>query len=438
MSRTIETKRKRGRPRKIDNTLTPAAVEEIDEIEDLLQELPSNYRVTVDRVEPEWCAGYCGKFFVSTASRVSLEEIKRRFGGHVFRVKIYNESGQLSKQRMISIDEVPRREGKTINRDGTTDEPKPEPKEKTQQISDHVGDIMSSNLPAQLKRQMIAMFSGFPMYNPPAPAAPPEKDPKEQLQVYQMINDMMQSNRDSQAKMARANMELLEAVFDLKMKTAQASAPADPLNQLNQTIELVRAMNGVKSELQPATEESLASQLIGGSLPMVHDAISEYIRLKKATVQAELQKNIAMQSSRPPIEKRINSNPDASRVIGAGENIDPVTRAREMARLFKSLSPENQADAMGTFFSELEKDETALEHEQNKIENIAPVEKFDRMEEMEVLDSDDRATLNHARGGNGNTVKTGHVPHRERAGTAENDDPLNRPGNPERFSIPSD
>lgn len=432
-----EIKRKRGRPRKIDNTLSPAAVEQIDEIEDLLEELPANYKVTVDRVEPDWCAGYCGKFFVSTATRVSLEDIKRRFGGRVFRVKIFNESGQLSKQRLISIDEMPRREGKPINMDGTTVEDKPEPKEKAPQKTDYISELLASNLPAESKQRMISMLSGFPVYSPPAPPQP-EKDPKEQLQVYQMINDMMQSNRDSQAKMARANMELLEAVFDLKMKTAQASAPTDPLNQLNQTIELVRAMNGVQSELRPPGDESLASQVINNSMPMLQGVLSDFMSLKKAQVQAELQKNIAVQNNRPEIPARVPPGAPRMPRIASGTDSDPVSAAREMAAMFRSLSQDEQTLAMSEFFSALEQNdggESITDH--NYMEKIVDAEKFGTIGDIDILPADDRDVLKKARGGNGNQAQTDHVPDRNGPGATENDDPADRPGDTPGIGFPT-
>lgn len=425
----MEEKRGRGRPKKIDPT-------DQNEIEDLLAQLPSDYRVMIDRIEPEYCHGYLGKFFIGAGTGVSMDEIKRRWGGRVFKLRIFDEKGKLAKTRTISIDEQPRREGKLIRPDGTTEDYDTKKTESNDiKKTDVFAQIINSNLPDHLKQMYLSHMTGAPVFG-----GFQQREPEKDLHVYQLISDMMSSNRESQNAMAKANLELMDSIFEMKRKNMAASAPADPINQLNQTIELVRAMNGVQSELRPQGESNVTSQLIDTSIPMLQNAFSEYIQYKKAAMQLELQKNIAIQNNKPPMPHRIAPTNDMPR-ISSGTASTPIDQAREMAKLFRTMSPEDQSAVMSEFFATLENEnfDDDDENDDNNMENIEPGQNFDTMENIDVLPAEDRAILNaHGGASIDHEIETGHVSNGNGTGTIENNDSIDREGNSGRFEIPAD
>lgn len=421
----LNEKRGRGRPRKIDS-------DEYNDIEDLLAELSGNYKCMLDRIEPEYCSGFIGKFYVGQGSGISLEEIRRRWGGRVFKLRIFDEAGKLAKQRTISIDEEPKREGKPINPDGTTQrENMPVQQHPAQNQNDMFSQIINSNLPDQLKQMYLAHMSGYPFLGA---VHPQQKEPEKEIHFYQLLNDMMKSNRENQTAMAKAQLELMDSIFEMKRKNNAAAAPADPISQLNQTIELVRAMNGVRGELQPQQEESIASQLIGSSLPMLENAFTEFMAYKKAAVQAQLQRSISEQNNRPPITPRIPADDSTPQIAATGESINPLSKAREMAAMFKNLPPNEQASAMSEFFSALENDGNNSKYDQNRNENVERDQNFDTMENIDTLPIEDRAIL-ESLGANGNQIETGHVQNGNGTGTIEDHHKTDRPGNQKRIDF---
>lgn len=442
-------KRGPGRPRKEDT-------DEYNDIEDLLAELDGNYKVMIDRIEPEYCKGFIGKYYVGSGSGISLEEIKRRWGGRVFKVRVFDDRGKLSKQRTISIDEEPRREGRPINPDGTTQrDPQNQTTQNQTPSSDMFTQILNSNLSDQMKQLYLAHMAGLPMFG----GMQPQKDPEKDLHFYKLINDMMDQNRNAAQLQAQANLELMGSIFEMKKKYANESAPADPVSQLEKTIELVRAMNGVQSELQPQHETSIASQLIDSSLPMLQNAFTEWMTFKKAAIQAEVQKNLNTQNNRPPLPARIPAAIDMPQMTGRDvrfENYPPPwggvgigipnpslddtrEKARQMARLFRSLPADEQTQVMGEFFAALEPGETngdILESDPAYMENIEPIQNFDTIENKDLLPADDRAIL-ESLGDNGNEIETGHVSDGDGTGAIDGNDQIDREGNSGGFPLPS-
>lgn len=416
-----ETKRGPGRPRNDENT------DNNDDAESMFRNIPHNYTVKVYRLEPEYCDGYVGQYNMGANRELSLEEIKNRFGGSKFELVVYNPGkGGILKRRQIQIDDFPKREGKVINRDGTTQDGQGA----GSPMSSHpMEKIMSLGLPPHLQRQVAAFYLGTPEQSP---EMQPHNNATADLMMQKMIMDMMNQSSRAQMEMMQQQMEMRQSMLKFQRDMEESAKPKNPLGDMDNMIKVIRELNGFKNELGGSENQSLAAQLVESMVPLVEGGLSEFFSFKKIQAQAEMAKNSRIQSDRPELPARqIRTAPPA---LAAAT--DPISQAKHMGALYRNMSEQEQNAVMQAFLQSVEDNGEIMENTQENDDldqdrNIEMSLESDKMELESVLSDEDKAILH----GRQNHIEAGNLSNREHAPATEVDYSTDRPGDTQGISV---
>lgn len=417
------TKRGPGRPRKSDSYRTDQENEELD---NLFADIDQSYTVKVYRQEPEWCAGYLGCFHMGPGKSVSPEEIKNRFGGRTFELVVYDPTrGGIARRRTMMIDDMPRREGEILKRDGTTEKAS---EAAPAQQHHPLDSVMNSHLPPHIKKAAIDYYAGIQPQEQQRKA-----DPQDNFYQQQMMMDMMNQSRQAQMTMMQQQFDMQKRMMDAMREMDESRKPKDPMNDVNTTIKLMREINGIKTELGVGGNESLASQVLETTVPLVETALTEYLGYKRMQAQAQLAAQQNTQQNRPPLPARRPSPPEGVPLIAQAP--DPLKQAQQMAEMYRNLPPHEQTAVMNAFIGALEGptddiNGDDLDHHQNI---ATPLESDTIGDVGEILSVEDQALLN----GHKNQNEGGDVSYSEHAASAHNNDQADREGDPGRFPIPT-
>ena len=350
--------KKPGRPRKSDYTRTDAENEELD---NLFSDISQSYTVKVYRQDPEWCAGYCGSFHLGAGKSLSPEEVKNRFGGRMYDLVVYDPTrGGIARKRTIMIDDVPRREGAEMRRDGTVMDGKSSAQQKTQNPLDA---LMDMPLPPALKRQVAAYYVGIP------DDAKPQNNHTDFLQ-QQMMMDMMNQSRQAQMHMMQQQFDMAKRMMDAMREMDESRKPRDPMHDVNTTIKLMREINGIKSELG-VQNGSLAGQVLETTVPLIETALTEYLAYKKMQAQAQLM---------TPRQPQIPALP--IRDIAPKTTDDPLLNVKQLAQQYKKMDSATQRELMNAFLG-------AMDEPPEIVANSMPYDTI----EADMLTDEDRLIL---------------------------------------------
>lgn len=416
-----------GRPKKDDRT-----PDEERHLDMLFSDIDQSFTVKVYRHDPEWCAGYLGCFHVGAGKGISIEEVKNRFGGRRIELITYDPTrGSIARKKTIMIDDVPRREGDILKRDGTTVESGEQQKQSGFSGGHPLEMLHKLNLPPHLARQAYAYYLGTPE---------PQQETKKsdgtgEMFQQQMMMDMMNQARQSQMTMMQQQFDMQKRMMEAMREMEDSKKPRDPMGEVNTTIKLMREINGIKSELGVGGNDSLASQVLETTVPLVETALTEYLGYKRMQAQAEVQKNMAVQDNKPPLPPRVTSAP-AMPQIPESSPVSPVQQAEQMAAMYKNLPPQEQSAVMNAFIGTLEGPNTLdYQEEIDQNQNIATQLEYDTIDNaQEILTDEDRELLN----GDSNHNEGGHISDRQHATPADNNNQAYRTGDPPGFPTSTD
>lgn len=388
----------------------------IDELDDFLADCgEGTITVRVTRLDPPM--GYCGEFFVTESSPLTLRELKRRFGGRVFQLNTRSSNGQIRKQKTISIDDVPRREGFEILPDGSTMRPGETPQPKEEKEPDLLSALVQAHVPPDVMRRILPYALGYGMM--PEPQQPKQEKQQnayeliQQQQIMEMMNNQL-----------RQQMEFQREMQKLRRENDENQSPKNPYSEMEMIFKMMREIQGFKSEL--GGEHNLASEALASTMELAQNGLAEYLALKKLQAQGEIARNATMQQSARELPQRSPAPQlDQPRVIKQ-EN-DPVKTARDMGAMFRSLDGATQQKVLNAFLG----DEPAT----NPV-NIENIDDSDTIEnEGEFLNAEDREILNGDADPNENEAD--HISDSEHTAPAHDHDPVNRAGDTGGINTPT-
>ena len=84
--------------------------QEVD-LEKLLSEVGEGWRLIVRRVEPEWCDGHLGTIQLDPNEPLSMDSLRRKFGGRKLQFKIQKANGDYVAHRTVKFPDPPRHNG---------------------------------------------------------------------------------------------------------------------------------------------------------------------------------------------------------------------------------------------------------------------------------------------------------------------------------------
>lgn len=414
-------KRGPGRPRKIQTASDHD--EDKRDLEEILADLESNATVKVHRTDPEWASGYCGQFYIAQGRSLTTEEIKNRFGGRILQITIHGPNGKYVKRQTIVIDDVPRREGRPIQRDGTVIDASG----KTADKSKHpLESILALGLPPHLTKQISNYYLGGDAY--------PNGDNRQQtgfqdmfgaVQMQKALMDMMNQSNTAQMQMMQSQFEMQKSIMHARRDFEESAKPKDPLGEVNNIIRVFRELNGIKSELG-GPPESMTGQILENTMPMVETLLTEYLSYMKMKAQAEISRPIQAQAAPPslPIRQAIPS------VMVATQPNDAAGMARQMAKMYMGLNSEEKKEVNLIFLQAMNEMDNSSENEPIE-NNMDHTENCDNMEQIPIekkyLDQSDLELLNHGGACNYEDA-AGNVQNSEHTGPVEENDPAYRPG----------
>lgn len=407
------------------------------ELEDLFKDIDGTLIVRVERLEPEYAEGYCGKFNVTAGKPLTLEQVKTRFGGRTFKLVARNSGGHYKQQKVISISGLPKDEGRVINLDGSlqpigeTDQNKGERKESSPQYHGNTNGFESldalANMPISPKAKQVIIKEMFGFGD--------EETKKDQSTVDMMnMQNMMEFQQrmrdaDLQYKKTLREMEHNDAMWRRDM--AQQEKPKDTLSGMNDLVKVFRDMNGLKEEIGSSGNESVANTLISNTMPMIETMLAEFMKLKQMQIQMEVGRNNTPQlgsTSPPELPTRQPQPAQASPLRVVSDDDDPIAMARKMGSIFQKMPDDQKQQIMDAFFQ--------------GDQNVEPISYDDTIEDDEqgddqdmILDAADREMLN---GSQNQQDENGNVSDSEHARSTHDNDPTDRAGNQEGISIPAD
>lgn len=405
-----------GRPKK--NKWTSEILSEM-EIDEIFTEIPKDYMIKVHRQEPEWCSGYLGTIHFDPERPFSIDKLKEQFGGGLFTLRIVDEAHKYRGQKTIRIADVPKENYQEIEADFLT-----------------IGGAQRRSAGRGNDKGGgggFGMFSGLNM-----PGLPPdvqrrvmrwyllgeEGDSKKtekqnttaELMQQKMMMEMMQAQSQHQMAMQRHQLE-----YERELEKMRKSRdPQEPLSDVQQTIALLRELNGMKTEF--GGSENVATEIIGQTAPILETALTELIALQKLKVQGEIAKAKGQQppprplparaasprqAPPPPPRQTVQGNTGGGHPVSPppisqplnGSARNPLQIAKEMGEVYRRMDDEQQQALLLAFMGDSEEidveNETYIDEAQQKRNNNSDTVMSESLDDTaaDLLDEEDRAVL---------------------------------------------
>lgn len=445
-----------GRPKKNKWTSEILSQMEIDEI---FTEIPRDYMIKVNRTEPEWCAGYLGTIHFEPDKPFSVDKLKERYGGGLFVLRIVDEQHKYRGQKTVRIAAVPKEDYEDVPPDFLTlggAQRRAQAKGKGgDQAFNMFGGFNVPGLPPEVQRRLMRWYLLGDEGNETKKSE--KANSTAEIMQQKLMMEMMQSQSAHQMAMQRHQLEYERELQ--KMRKGQEQQ--EPLGDVQQTIALLRELNGMKSEF--GGSEHVATEIVSQTAPILETALTELIALQKLKVQGELAKVKASQPAPRPLPARSApprpappspqprtapqtaqtntggghpvSPPVTQPLNGSGRN--PLQLAREMGEIFRRMDDEQQQSIIMAFMgdseeTDVENEEYIDEEEQTGNNNSDTVMSADDMDTAaDLLDDEDRAVLesdDETDESTGDDIndEAGHVPDGVDTGTAQDNDPTDR------------
>jgi len=217
------------------------------ELEVLFSEMSEGYKVQVTRKEPFWCDGHLGTFEWSRDEPISMDWLRKNFGGRKLQVKIIAPNNQYRGSRTVKFPDPPREYGREI-------------------IQGPDGDPISPSMQRQLQT---------------ASREPSSPEPQHNDMFFSMMKSFIESqNAQSNAMQAMLlqRVNSLETLLAQKLTEQRPPAPPtypgyNPHDQLRQTLETLKLMEELKSAVatEGAEEPQLYEKMLGTLLEKFMD-----------------------------------------------------------------------------------------------------------------------------------------------------------------------
>lgn len=324
---------------KPDGEKTKKSADEVD-LDVVLSEIGTAGKVSISRVEPDWCKGRVRSFELGSAEPISVDWIAQKCGGAKFHVRVYGPDGKGTLAfRTVEICGAPKNgHGIELVR-GPDGEPIP------------VTQLQEA-------RRRYAILNGLPVEGeqlgqqaPPAAVAPAPID------MTGMLQTMMQAqNQQNQTMitMMTNRVNSLERLLAQQIQNGPAVAqgqvvePVDPMAQLTNTVKTIEQLEKIKGAMgvtnqEPTSDASMYTDLIKGFMEME----LEKRRANVAQLQAQQQPAQLPPSVPPPGAQPVPAPPPVQGaqppVQGAqlepqfdpvsGKEIDPVILMQAMSHV---------------------------------------------------------------------------------------------------------
>lgn len=196
------------------------------DLNNLFAEMTEGFKVSIRRIEPEWCKGNVGTFEFDPSEPISVEWIEKRFGGTKYHVQVKTPDNQFTGSRTIMIPETPKKNGMELM---------PGP---------HGAPILAAQ--GVVKQQ-------------------PAQENKETITVLEKMLQLQHQQNEALQKMLLDRVAKLETLLTTRIETPAPQAQPvqtqqvpfyDPSVQLKSTLETFKMMEELRSSLRGAEQET--------------------------------------------------------------------------------------------------------------------------------------------------------------------------------------
>jgi len=410
-----------GRPKKNNWTSEILSGMELDEI---FTEIPKDFMMKVNRSEPEWCAGYLGTIHFEPDKPFSIDKLKQRFGGGLFVLRIVDEQHKYRGQKTVRIADVPKEDYQELEPDYLTlngaqrrsAQRGGDKGNNGQGFGAMLGGMNMPGVPVEVQRKLMRWY----LLGEESDNKKDKGTSTAEIMQQKLVMDMMQAQSSHQMAMQKHQLE-----YERELEKMRRSRdPQEPLGDVQQTIALLRELNGMKTEF--GGSEHVATEIIGQTAPILETALTELIALQKLKVQSEISKAKGNQPAARPLPPRaapprpappraapppqretvqhtppsghpVSPPPISQPLNGTGRN--PLQLAAEMGRIYRNLSDEDQQAVVSAFLGNSEEtdvdDQTYIDDEQHKRNNNSDTVMSTTATDTDsdLLDPEDRAVL---------------------------------------------
>lgn len=226
------------------------------DLDTLLEELGEEFKIVIQRKEPEWCCGHIRTVYFDPQEPIGLDWITKQFGGSKLQIKVYgpNDSG---KKGYIT--------GKTIDilgppRDGHGVELVRGPEGNAVKIHD---------LPAAIEQHRAKTGLSHREERKPieVPAPQPVQPAQDNSMFQAMLNAQAEQNKIMMQMMLGRVQTLEQLLYQRENQTAVPQPPAnyDPFGSIKQAGNAIKQLESIKESLSGGggTEDDGFMNLIG-------------------------------------------------------------------------------------------------------------------------------------------------------------------------------
>ena len=393
--------------------------QEREELEMLFRDIPEAHKVRITRREPDWCEGLVEEKFYDPENPISLADIQKKWGGSEYQIRAVDENGRFRKSKIVQIADVPRFEGKPIDRNFKT----------TGVISSDAPAAIPPGQPGQpdalgglAQFQQVMAMAQMMGWKPPN--AQENQTSEADLMRQKIMVEMMQSQADHQAEQRRREAEdrreqerwrREQREYEQKQREKQMEQDNTGMNEIDRVFETLGKMEQYKSTFG-GESNPLVAEAINQAAPILQSTITEVLNLQKLKIQSELAKVETAQANAPALAPRTTGQAPQQLPSGGNGKTDPVALAADMGRLYKSLPMEQQQAVITAFTSQIQEepdaydDESGEEYNDDQTENVHTSEKdglpvadndetihnsVNIPENVDTLDAEDRAVLTY-------------------------------------------
>jgi len=222
-------------------------IADLEDIDNLLAEIPEGHKVAVTRVKPNWCEGHLDTFLVykndNGQSNLNANELKRRFGGETLMLRFLNEHGKFLKQRTFTFaGEPPRVNGKRLESPEEKEERKEREKEEKEQ----------QKMAAQSNDKIIELL---------AKLALPQQN-QSQSNEPGIMAVLFESMQESQRQAAAAQQAQMQMFMETMRESMNRTAP-DPMAQFQQTMQIMAMSKELLGTGEPKDKDEIQKMMSG-------------------------------------------------------------------------------------------------------------------------------------------------------------------------------
>lgn len=280
--------------------ITPDKAQKMD-IERVFSQLGEGYKLQVIRKDPVWCDGTLITEEIDPNEPLSIDDIRKRWGGRRLQLKILNPDGSYLKSTTISFPDPPRKEG----------------------IEMVVGP---DGLPTTADK--LKAISSYEQQNQ-APPAPPDNM---QTMLLQTLIQAQATQNQSMQNMLVERVNHLEGLLENRSQApAVAGGPAfeaaRPYDTLKDTIKMIKEMEQLKAIMGAAQGAQVAGD--GGSIwtGTIEKIVDLMLEKERANIHAANARALAA-SNIPPLPPPETPAAAAGSAQGAPSDIQLIENLR--------------------------------------------------------------------------------------------------------------